>query len=65
MSKQHDIVDTMAVDGRGSEVEHDQFIGEKQGTAGDVEAMKRLGKEQLFKVRPQISYPPATWSANR
>ena len=29
----------------------DTVVGEKKGTVSDVEDMKRLGKEQLFKVR--------------
>jgi hypothetical protein len=28
----------------------DEVIGEKSGTSKDVEDMKRMGKEQLFKV---------------
>jgi hypothetical protein len=28
----------------------DVVLGEKQGTARDIEDMKRMGKEQLFKV---------------
>ncbi len=39
---------------RGEEVSEnvseDAVLGEKQGTLRDVEDMKRMGKEQLFKV---------------
>ena len=31
-------------------VSDDVVLGEKQGTSRDVEDMKRMGKEQLFKV---------------
>ena len=29
----------------------DTVVGEKKGTVSDVEDMKRLGKDQLFRVR--------------
>lgn len=29
----------------------DTVVGEKKGTVSDVEDMKRMGKEQLFRVR--------------
>lgn len=31
-------------------VDHDVVLGEKEGTFRDIEDMKRMGKEQLFKV---------------
>jgi hypothetical protein len=31
-------------------VSDDVVLGEKQGTSRDIEDMKRMGKEQLFKV---------------
>jgi hypothetical protein len=30
----------------------DVVLGEQQGTSRDIEDMKRMGKEQLFKVTP-------------
>jgi hypothetical protein len=35
---------------RGSEPDYTVLSGEKQGTLRDVEQMKRLGKDQLFKA---------------
>lgn len=32
--------------------ELDTVVGERKGTAGDIEDMKRMGKQQLFRVRP-------------
>ena len=31
-------------------ISDDVVLGEKQGTSRDIEDMKRMGKEQLFKV---------------
>lgn len=42
---------------------HDVILGEKAGTSADVEDMKRMGKEQLFKVgvvvKSKLSRPRA------
>ena len=35
----------------------DTPVGEKEGTVGDIKSMQRLGKEQLFKVRPAPKTP--------
>lgn len=50
MDKQYETVDTAAVEHGRSEGDEDNFVGEKQGTLRDVENMKRLGKDQVFKV---------------
>ncbi len=34
----------------------DVVVGEKQGTTRDIEDMKRMGKEQVFKVKPDPSH---------
>lgn len=51
MDKQFETVGTTAVEQGHSEGGNDGFVGEKQGTTRDIEHMKRLGKEQVFKVR--------------
>lgn len=33
------------------DVSEDTYLGEKQGTVSDAEHMRRMGKEQVFKVR--------------
>jgi hypothetical protein len=38
-------------DGSNGSENVDTVVGEKKGTVSDVEDMKRLGKEQLFRVR--------------
>jgi hypothetical protein len=53
MAKEYETADTMAVVGRGPDAVHSAMAGEKQGTVSDVENMKRLGKEQLFRVSAQ------------
>lgn len=64
MDKQFETVDSEVVDNSGfvdgrSVGDNDTVIGEKQGTLRDVENMKRLGKEQLFKVRGVIPSRPS------
>ena len=39
-------------DGDGAALGEDTVLGEKTGTVADRDAMARLGKDQLFKVRP-------------
>ena len=48
MDKQSETIGTTAVEpGSGSD---DVYVGEKQGTLRDIEHMKRLGKDQVFRV---------------
>ena len=51
--------ETTALDPRNLSSNEDVFLGEKLGTSRDVEDMKRMGKEQLFKVGPQRF--PSIW----